>query len=330
MQRRGGFTLVELLVVIAIIGILVAMLLPAVQAAREAARRSSCTNNLKQLALGLHNYHDTFKSMPPGAIWLGTGNPPEDARNANWGATWVVMMLPFIEQAPLHAQYDFRLPARTGNATTPNNMVARTELEALVCPSHPRVQSRLTQDFDGFNKGNYAGNAGARRMLNVNDYNASQYRGAFSAVRQFGANFRDMIDGTSNVALLSEIVNDNSTGDDRGAWGWCTGPLFSGGNNNCSAPAGGSSTGFAVLTPNSKKRYDCSHYSSNDTTNSVSNWRSNPDAAGEAGVGARGFHPGGVLMALGDGSVRFIGETIDETNYIRLLAISDGQPVQIP
>jgi hypothetical protein len=282
------------------------------------------------LAPGLHNYHDTFKSLPPGAIWLGTGNPPEDGRNANWGATWVIMLLPFIEQAPLQAQYDFRLPARTGGATTANNIVARTELEALMCPSHPRIRSRLTQDFDGFNKGNYAANAGARRMLNVNDYNDSKFKGSFSVVRQFGANFRDMIDGTSNVALVSEIVAVENGGDDRGAWGWCTGPIFSGGNNNCSAPAGSSSTGFTVLTPNCKRRYDCSHYSSNDIADGITNFRSNPDAAGEGGVGARGFHPGGVLMGLGDASVRFIGDTIDPVMYERLLAIQDGEPVQLP
>ena len=96
--NRSGFTLVELLVVIAIIGILIALLLPAVQAAREAARRSQCSNNLKQLGLAMHNYHDTFKSLPPGwANAVGHGN-----NYALWG--WGAMILPFVEQGALHRE----------------------------------------------------------------------------------------------------------------------------------------------------------------------------------------------------------------------------------
>ncbi len=326
--RRSGFTLVELLVVIAIIGVLVALLLPAVQAAREAARRMSCGNNLKQIAIGMHNYSDTHGSFPPGAIYHGTGAAPQDGRNANWGATWVVMMLPFIEQGNLHSKYDFTLTARTGGATTANNMVTRTQLKATMCPSHPIIQTRLNQDFDGFAKGNYAANAGGRRMLNTSDADNSAFKGPFSVVRQFGARFADITDGTSNSAMASEIVAIDSGGDDRGAWGWCTGPLFSGGNNNCSGPSG-APTGFAVLTPNCKTRYDCSHYSINDTTNANVNRRSDPDAAGEAGVGARSYHPAGVQMAICDGSVRFVSSTVNATTYVNFLAISDGNSTNL-
>jgi prepilin-type N-terminal cleavage/methylation domain-containing protein len=322
---RRGFTLVELLVVIAIIGILIALLLPAVQAAREAARRSSCTNNLKQIGLALHNYYDTHKRFPPGAIYqLPTMPNPVTGRDANWGATWVVMILPFLEQTALSDQYDSRLPARTGNATTINNSVTRTILGALNCPSHPPVPlgGRLTQDFDGFAKGNYAGSTGAGNMLNPTDFGDWRLRGVFSAVRQWGPDFAEIRDGTSNVIAVSEIVAVESNGDDRGAWGWCTGPLFSG-----RATCGGT----RIFTPNTTLFMDCSPYSWNNTTASVFNQRSNPDSTDiAAGVGARGYHPGGVMSAVADGSVHFISETVDQTLYLNLLAIGDGNAVSIP
>lgn len=319
LRKPVGFTLVELLVVIAIIGILIALLLPAVQAAREAARRSQCTNNLKQLALGLHNYESSYGTFPPAAIWMGGTTAPEDARNANWGATWVVMVLPFIEQKPLADQYDSRLLARTGNATTGNNMVTRTQIPALLCPTHPLVTSRLTQDFDGFAKGNYAACVGAGRYLNRTDFNNSQLKGAFSVVGQYGAKLRDVTDGTSNVVMLSEICVVDSGGDDRGAWGWSAGPTFSG-RANCG--------GARILTPNTNRYMDCSHYAANNGGDSKFNLRNDPDAANEGGVAARSFHAGGVNAALVDGSVRFLSETIDETNYFYLLAIGDGNPLK--
>jgi prepilin-type N-terminal cleavage/methylation domain-containing protein len=124
-RKRIGFTLVELLVVIAIIGILVALLLPAVQAAREAARRMSCGNNLKQIGLSCHNYHDTYKTFPPGNITPGNccGTPS--------AATWTLFILPFLEQQPLHDRYNFNLwndgnPGRSGRTGGPNAAVCMT------------------------------------------------------------------------------------------------------------------------------------------------------------------------------------------------------------
>jgi len=323
--RLRGFTLVELLVVIAIIGILVALLLPAIQAAREAARRIQCTNHIKQLGVALHNYHDTFLAFPPGAIMNRPGNPaapPENGRDPSWGATWVVMILPFIEQQALADQYNSTLVARTGDATTPNNAVTRTEIETLRCPSHPFIAALLTQDFTGFVKGNYAGSVGGGRLLRLADFNDSNRRGVFNAIRPDAVNFSSILDGTSNVIMLGEIVASvNRTDDDRGAWGWCTGPLFSG-RRNC----GG---GEQILTPNTKSWTDCSPYASNDTTNVYFNERNNPDSTGaDGGVAARSYHPAGVMMGLADGSTRMISDDIDASVYANALAMSDGNPVE--
>ncbi len=317
MQPRKGFTLIELLVVIAIIAILIALLLPAVQQAREAARRTQCKNNLKQLGIALHNYSDTHRSFAPGAIFMGTGTVPESGRDANWGATWVVMILPFIEQGNLHDTYDFSTTARNNNDNA--NSPLRADLAAMKCPSHPEVTSLLTQDDNGFAKGNYAACVGAGSLLERDDFNDSQ-RGCFSVVGQFGARFGDVTDGTSNSVLLSEIVAVNSGGDDRGAWGWSTGATFCG-----RAYPGGTSD--PVLTPNTKDAVDASHYSWNNTSDGNFNRRSNPDAAANGGVAARSFHSGGVQACMADGAVRFFSDSIDQNTYVGLLGIQDGTVV---
>src|SRR5690606_10044568 len=113
--------------------VLVAMLLPAVQAAREAARRSSCSNNLKQIGIALHNYHDTYKTFPPETIWHG--NPKGDTSPQPRHYTWITLMLPFIEQAPLHSQINFSIPGL--NQVVGGKPFQSHEIEALLCPSSP-------------------------------------------------------------------------------------------------------------------------------------------------------------------------------------------------
>ena len=135
--RRRGFTLIELLVVIAIIAVLIALLLPAVQQAREAARRSQCLNNLKQIGLGLHNYHDTHNAFPPG--WIGA-NPATGAHDVNGpnGFGWGTMMLPYIEQGNLYDQFRFSLSIIDNTTGTPTNKsLLATKLSVFACPSDP-------------------------------------------------------------------------------------------------------------------------------------------------------------------------------------------------
>src|SRR5262245_49230386 len=146
--RKLGFTLVELLVVIAIIGILVALLLPAVQAAREAARRMQCGNNLKQIGLALHNYHDTFKSLPIGLLGAGAGQPTPSSADDGFG--WGCALLPFLEQQALYdrvrpngtpsvfVRFHTGSPSPLPSPPGPNNVPwpgAEVSLTAFKCPS---------------------------------------------------------------------------------------------------------------------------------------------------------------------------------------------------
>ena len=314
---RRGFTLIELLVVIAIIAVLIALLLPAVQQAREAARRAQCKNNLKQLGLALHNYHDTHSQFPPGAIYSGEGSAPADGRDDGWGATWAVMILPYIDQAPLYSRYTSESVARSGNASSGNNFVTRQQLTAMKCPSHPEVRTLLTQDFTGFAKGNYAASIGGGNLLSSSHFNG-ELRGAFSLIGQWGASFRDMSDGSSNAVVLSEIVAIDSVSDDRGAWGWCTGPTF----------CGQGSSSSIIMTPNCRTATDASPYALNNTTASVFNHINNPDVTGaSARVAARSYHTGGVHATMGDGGVRFISENINAATWRNLLSIRDGNVI---
>jgi len=203
-RRRPAFTLVELLVVIAIIGILIALLLPAVQAAREAARRMQCTNNLKQIGLAMHNYHDKFRSFPPGYMYFGVDNEPA------WG--WPVFLLPDIEQKPL---YDaLGVSDRRLNEVVGNNMadmeLLYTPLDAFVCPSSDSPPRHIDVRRAVANLSNQP--KGELRYLSMSNYAASAgIRVAAMEEDTYGIfhgnssnRFRDITDGTSNTFMVGE------------------------------------------------------------------------------------------------------------------------------
>lgn len=347
---RRGFTLVELLVVIAIIGILVAMLLPAVQAAREAARRSSCSNNLKQMALAAHNYHDVYKEFPPALLNNGR-MPLNTATVINWtpagqqnylvqNTTGWLMMAPFFEQAPIFDRHDFNLctsmsvnptfastlsPAGTDAM---NDGTYNARIEMLECPSSPT---------NGVQETNGAGGTGEYSRLNTwrtsylfstgvftdrnNHYKATSNdirRGAFG--NNGSAKFADITDGTSNSFAFGEAVGTTrfKTSASFGPWGMnglhtcCHGRVVS-----------SSTTDVNLWTADQARQFlpNGVHLDANtgwDAQNRNYAWSFNS------------LHPGGAQFALCDGSVRFIPETMEYGAYIRGAYIHDGQPTTLP
>jgi prepilin-type N-terminal cleavage/methylation domain-containing protein/prepilin-type processing-associated H-X9-DG protein len=289
-RRTRGFTLVELLVVIAIIGILVAMLLPAVQAAREAARRSSCNNNLKQIGLGLHEYHDTYKSFPSGYVGnVGTAN------SESW--SWSALILPFVEQPALHdsvgvTKWTLENAIGTGGANV--RALLQTKLEMYICPSDSGYMkpgmvhtnrnfsgglgvtaAGLTDYFPGVSS--YVGAAGHRDVAD-----AAVNTGIFYG--NSGVTFADILDGTSNTFAVGE----RDTFDCRsGSWIGVQNPNGSGTN------------GYHEATGHSHPKLN------QDIT--IINWNVGRTGCGE---GFSSLHPGGAQFVLCDGSVRFITENI--------------------
>lgn len=280
---RRGFTLVELLVVIAIIGILIALLLPAVQAAREAARRSSCTNNLKQLALGIQNYHDTYGEMPAGTDQTTNGN------REMWG--WGAHILPFIEQGNLHSQLRVSQQDLTVTLNNTNlRKLTQTSLDAFVCPSDPagelmdggKMNGGTGRHFNGDSsvnnnfrvaKSNYIGVCGIWDV-DYSKNNGVLYRG--SSIR-----FADVTDGTSSTFMIGERNYRCA----QGAWV---------GNRNVTGggPQGADYTLGRVSRP------------LNDPNNN----------SHKCTEGFASEHPGGAQFAFVDGSVHFIADTIRYNN----------------
>ncbi len=295
---RRAFTLVELLVVIAIIGILVALLLPAIQAAREAARRSECSNNLKQLGVALQNYHDTHGVFPPGGMTAGT-NP---RRN---GLSWHTMVLPFIEQTAIYDQIDFGV---TGYTNAANLAVALNKIDGFFCPSGVRTTMKSTNTSE--NSGgaatwstHYYGILGAKGLnpdTNANypmdtttaghgDYATT---GVLTKLVSYG--MRDITDGTSNTLFVGEIS-------------WTKANTYRVWIRGCEGSASASSKNVAY--PINFQPYTTSNF--ND-------------------VSFGSEHPGGAQFVLGDGSVRFVDQNIDMAIYRAVATRDSGEARNLP
>ena len=305
--RRKAFTLIELLVVIAIIAILVSLLLPAVQQAREAARRTQCKNNLKQLGLALHNYHDVSLTFPPGWFDNNVGFPG-NAGTGRW--TWTAHVLPYVDQGPLYNQLDVgnSRPQEVFQDVATLRPLIQQPYSAFRCPSDtgPDVNSARTVGGVQISTNNYMGNNGSNRLEKF----LPDADGVFYF--QSRVRIRDITDGTSNTIFVGERawMLDGQT--------LTAGLLFMQPNSNGNQDVGGAqamSSGGAQIN-------------STNTGNSIPR-------------SLRGFssnHTGGSQFLLADGAVRFISENIDHdvptgdtpqinSTFERLLSIADGEVV---
>lgn len=295
-HRRSAFTLIELLVVIAIIAILIALLLPAVQQAREAARRSTCKNNLKQLGLALHNYHETHRLFPPGMIYrVVTASSPTGKRTP-----FCLFLLPFIDKANVYNMYDHNQNwhATVHDPKPAGNGVRLVPLPVWQCPTDR--DAIWNANPDGSIRGNYGVNWG--RGTFGTQIEASPFKNAF------GAKMRDITDGSSNTLAMMEMLKPETSADDYRAWIWNDEPesvVMTRVGPNSSAPD------LVTHCVSEADRLPC--------TGSISgNDRSNA---------SRSLHVGGVHALMCDGAVRFVSENIDLTTWQDLSSMGGGEVI---
>jgi prepilin-type N-terminal cleavage/methylation domain-containing protein len=294
---RRGFTLVELLVVIAIIGVLVALLLPAVQAAREAARRSSCGNYLKQIGVALHNYHDIHQTFPFG--W------------SNRGQGWSACILPQMEQGPLYDTLQWAEGNNWDTDNTPNERACCTLISSYRCPSAAIPRAVNNQGIPARVPATYKGVASSTARSddpstsdNGRHLEQSDLEGIFFGDSRI--NFKDILDGTSNTFMIGECWWDTFSQDGNQMDFWYIGsPQID--------PWPGNSTEFSefvgstAVPMNARKIASTSGYVKELSFTS--------------------FHPGGAMFCLGDASVRFVPYTINFTVYQGLGSRNAGEVV---
>lgn len=318
---KSGFTLIELLVVIAIIAILIALLLPAVQQAREAARRSTCKNNLKQIGLALHNYHDTHRVFPYATANPGNCIPSSSTATITNHTGWLYL-LPFMDQAPLYNQFNFS--AATGQHNKTSNTLAgggaiasgnadlgKNVVPILLCPSD---DGGATYPYGDTNYGTGVANT-ARTSYGFSVTYGEFWGGACTywtnegktTRAMFGTNsnckIRDIKDGTSNTVAVAETTLDVDDGE-------------------CQTWAASSHVGMGTNLKSSRgiNEFRCCTW----RTPAMNQFQ--PGRLGEWGDPGS-THPGGMHVLLGDGAVRFISENIDTTTRNNLANISDGNPL---
>nr|WP_246120094.1 DUF1559 domain-containing protein [Blastopirellula retiformator] len=316
----SGFTLVELLVVIAIIGVLIALLLPAVQQAREAARRMQCTNNLKQHGLALHTYHDTHGAFPPAVINPGCRYCDVIPASQNWdgnvrNTTFQLMILPFLEQGNLYDQIDFRYPVGlsahsdmtdpvAADAASNMSAIKGVHLDVFACPSDPGDQAGTSTSTSGhyytinYYRTSYGAitytwedNSDNSKLLWGSADNNSSLRPAFGI--NGSSKIRDIVDGTSNSLLLCETRMIKSSTNYGPYWGTWTNTFW-----------------LAMDLQINSTRIE----SGVDTKKPYA-WTPGSN------------HPGGCNSLFADASVHFLSETTNANTLYNLAKIADGNVI---
>jgi len=324
-HKFSGFTLIELLVVITIIGILISLLLPAVQAAREAARRMQCSNNLKQIGLALHQYHEALGSLPPGNFNSSGGSCPGSAEpTAAYSSllgNWMIAMLPYIEQAALYDHYNFSCH----NEAPENQLIRETSVASFVCPSDidgrtPAVPATGPGHATGakYAPGSYRAVTGRSddgcnfldsEMMSEYEiksrgpihavYTARAWKRLFPSVEKFA----DIRDGLSNTLLVGESTTATST-EYRTFWAYS----------------------YAYYTLSGITTQERTYWADFDRC-------SNTDGDCHTVPCKRGWgslHSGGLNFVFCDGSVHFINSTIDLTLLGNLATIAGSEVAQVP
>lgn len=326
-RGKAGFTLIELLVVIAIIAILVALLLPAVQQAREAARRTACKNQLKQVGLGLQNYHDTHSVFPIGEGYVGTTSSfVAGCSNAPRRAPWTVLILPYLEESALYESFNFSQQFRSLYSEAPTsgaNFTASNQIvSAYHCPSFPAPDGLHTNYFGVMGGGEsaanwvHAGSMPGRALWN----NGTLFLN--SSVRM-----RDLTDGTSNTIVVGETKYQlgpkaRTNGNERIGWASSVRP--------CDNATPGV-TAAVTNVPINAYTGDGNKEDTLFTNGNVANARGTVSGtAATYNLQGRAFsssHPGGCHFTFGDGSVHFLSENVDMVTLNNLAIRDDGEVI---
>ena len=321
MARRSGFSLIELLVVITIIGVLIALVLPAVQAAREAARRLHCVNNLKQIGLALHNYHQTHTVFPPGNYAQTSGVcPGENGSNAasEDRSNWLIAILPHLELTALHGLFR----PDVANESAANQPIRETVAPHYICPSDldptmpvvpARGPARASDQNVSYMPGSYRGVSGERSDMNefldsglCTSY-PKQQRGPLHVVGVLGyraESMTDIRDGSSNTLLVGESTTSTRPSY-RTLWAY--------------------SFSFYSLSAATRQQSRTLLGDYNQCVQIGGDGHGDPCRRGWGS-----FHPGGLNFALCDGSVRFLPTTVDMDLFADLATIDGGEPALPP